>query len=96
MPPNGAATKAEDSTMRMPARIGSVGMMSFRSASAERVFEQGLRHHFQRQRLLGPLEDREHARIDVVAAYRRLFRIAHAAVNLQRLARHHLRGAARE
>ena len=99
MPPSGAATKADASTMRRPARMPSFDMVVSTLVTlrpAERSFQQAARDHLQRERFLRAFEDRQHARIDEVAADRRLFGVAHAAVDLQRLARDPLGRAARE
>src|ERR1700682_729875 len=85
IPPNGAATKADASTTRMPARIESFDMVvAIRSnvGASQRPFEQALRNHLQCQRLFGTLEDRQHAGVHKITADRRLFRIAHAAMDL--------------
>src|SRR5262245_45127352 len=59
-------------------------------------FEHGPRDHLEGEDLLRPLEDREDARVDEVARDRILLRVAHAAVDLLRLAGHPLGDLARE
>ena len=48
----------------------------------------------QAERLVGAFEDRQHPRVDEVARHRELLGVAHAAVQLHRLARDPLGGAA--
>src|SRR5574340_696747 len=63
---------------------------------SERAFEQAARDHLHRERLFRALEDRQHPRIDEPATHGSLLGVAHAAVDLLRLARHALGRAARE
>ena len=56
--------------------------------------EQAAGDHLERQGLVGPLEDRQHPRVDEEPADRVLLGVAVAAVDLHRLAGDPLRGAA--
>src|SRR3989344_4576854 len=93
MPPSCAATKAAASTTRSPERTPWV-MSVAPWCDAQRALHEAARHHLEREGFLGALEDREHACVHKVAAHGRLLRVAHAAVQLQRLARDQLGRAA--
>src|SRR5687768_10238431 len=93
MPPSGAATKAAASTTRRPASTPRP-MSGRRRREAERTLHEVAGNDLECQRLLRALEDRQHPRIDEIAAHRGLLRVAHAAVQLQRLARDQLGGTA--
>jgi hypothetical protein len=63
------------------------------SISASYGFDGKWGDDFQTQRFVGPLEDRENPRVNEVATHGVLLGVAHASVDLHRLARHPLRRA---